>query len=229
MWTKICGITSLEDAQSAVAAGADAVGFVFAESPRRVTAEFVRDIVERLPERVEKIGVFVDAAPGAMATIAMVAGLTGVQLHGADSEFDAQGFRSRFDPAKKPVRVVRVVRFAGDAAGFAGELQEIRKRADAEVLVDTGVAGRQGGTGIVFDWAAAHAVLLREAPSLRLIAAGGLRPENVRDAVFTLRPWGVDVSSGVESSPGKKDPKRIAEFISAARMAEIELREMAKV
>jgi len=228
MWIKICGITTLEDAETAIAAGADAVGFVFAPSPRRVRADAVRRIVERLPQLTEKVGVFVDATLEEIVRTHAAAGLTGVQLHGAGSVAPGE-LEARIGQA---VRVLNVVRFSGDSADFAFQLRRFSGDAANRrhgVLVDTCVAGKQGGTGIVFDWTAARAGFLREAPHLRLIAAGGLHPENVRHAIRILEPWGVDVSSGVEASPGKKDAQRMAAFVRAARQAGAELEATARV
>jgi phosphoribosylanthranilate isomerase len=228
MWIKICGITSLEDAELAIAAGADAIGFIFAESPRRVTPAAVRDIVDKLPQSVEKIGVFVDATLDEVTSVCQAAGLTGVQLHGANLEVSPQNLRARAEKTDGQLRVVQVVRYDGDSNRFALELSKLRENPVVEdqqyaVLVDTCIAGKQGGTGLSFDWLAARDSFLQEAPHLKLIAAGGLRPENVREAIHTLQPWGVDVSSGVEASPGRKDPDRVAAFIRAARAAEMEL------
>lgn len=222
MWIKICGITSLEDAEVAIAAGADALGFVFAESPRRVTPQAVRDITEKLSQPVEKIGVFVDPSFDDIIRTFEAAGLTGVQLHGSHAH-NSQSLRTGVGKAS---RVLDVVRYDGDPARFAAELGRFHcangSLPDA-VLIDTCVAGKQGGTGIAFDWTEARESFRREAPHLRLIAAGGLCLENIRRAIQTLEPWGVDVSSGVETSPGKKDPRRITEFIRAAREAWAEL------
>lgn len=226
IWIKICGITSMEDAETAVASGADAVGFVFAESPRRVTAQAARKIVQKLLPSVEKIGVFVNATSNELTEIVEVAGLTGVQLHGSVDGLES--LRRAPRESREPLRILQVVRYDGNPDRFAIELQKVLKpdlfggRSNA-VLVDTCVAGKQGGTGQSFDWQSARESFLREAPHRRLIAAGGLRPENVREAIQTLRPWGVDVSSGVESSPGRKDPNRVAAFIRAAREANAEL------
>ncbi len=220
MWIKICGITSLEDAESAIAAGADAIGFVFAESPRRVTVEAVRDIVRNLPPEVEKVGVFVDATVEEITAIHSRAGLTGVQLHGSRHATTRQDLRAG---NTAHLRVLHVVRYEGEPDRFALQLRSLRMNLPGDaVLVDTCVAGKQGGTGLAFDWQGARDSFVREAPHLRMIAAGGLNPENVRQAIRILQPWGVDVSSGVESSPGRKDSKRIAAFIRAARAAEIE-------
>ena len=225
MWIKICGITSLEDAEQATAAGADAIGFVFAESPRRVTSEIVRTIVERLSSPVEKIGVFVDASLDEMACAHRAAGLTGVQMHDSHRTANLTDLRARIGDAS---RVLKVIHYGGNAAVFAAELRSFhnssaKERQQDAILIDTWISGSPGGTGTVFDWAEARANFLEQSPHLQLIAAGGLNPENVRKAIHTLRPWGVDVSSGVEARPGKKDPQRVAEFIHAAREAWTEL------
>lgn len=227
MWIKICGITSLEDAEQAIAAGADAIGFVFAESPRRVTPELARGIVADLPSSIEKIGVFVDTTSAGIADICRRTGLTGVQLHGALDASGRQNLRAHLAETSALLRVLQVLRYDGDSASFALELRRLAgdpaDGTEDALLVDTCVIGKQGGTGIAFDWQGARRSFLQEAAHLRVIAAGGLRPENVREAVLTLEPWGVDVSSGVEASAGKKDPRRVADFIRAAREAWAEL------
>jgi phosphoribosylanthranilate isomerase len=224
MWIKICGITSLKDAEMAIAAGADAIGFVFAESPRRVTPEAARAIIEKLPPSVEKIGIFVDAFPGEVAAVQQLTGLSGVQLHGLSSAAMAKELRALAGKRSSQMRTLQVVRYGGDSDRFALELRNFNGNSAMDaVLVDTCVVGKEGGTGQTFDWLTVRASFLREASHLRLIAAGGLRPENVRAAIHTLRPWGVDVSSGVEAAPGRKDPIRVADFIRAARDADAEL------
>ena len=230
MWIKICGITSLEDAKVAVHAGADAVGFVFAASPRRVTPEGVRGITKELPSSVQKIGVFVDASADDIVATCETARLTGVQLHGEYSPAHLTQVRMRIKENVLPVLIVHVVPYDGDSARFARQLQSLAAlpvTADDPivVLVDTRVGDKVGGTGIPFDWAAAQDVFLRHAGSIRLIAAGGLDPENVRQAIQTMRPWGVDVSSGVESIPGRKDHQRVKQFIRASRTAALEFAE----
>lgn len=226
MWIKICGITSLEDAQLAIAAGADAVGFVFAASPRRVSVETVRAITQKLPQSVEKIGVFVDATFDAMVDAIQTAGLTGAQLHGEDSQDMAQSLRDAARKISRDLRVVRVLHYGSAPTNFRSQLRALRaEQAMDAVLLDTRVAGKQGGTGVSFDWQAAREGLLAEAPHLRLIAAGGLHAENVQEAISILRPWGVDVSSGVEMAPGRKDPARVTAFIRAARAASQEFEE----
>jgi phosphoribosylanthranilate isomerase len=217
LWIKICANTSLADAQLAAEAGADAVGFVFAPSPRRVTAEQVARIVPHLPAALEKIGVFVDAGFDEIAATAEAAGLTGVQLHfDAPVELAAR-LRERFGPGLRILGVVHFDSAAGErVAAIAGEAN-----IDA-LLVDSRTAEAVGGTGVAFDWAAASKALFQNARARkRLIAAGGLTPANVAEAIATLRPWGVDVVSGVESAPGRKDPAKVRAFIANARAAQM--------
>ena len=236
MWIKICGITSLEDAQLAVAAGADAVGFVFARSPRCMTPESAARIIERLPQSIEKVGVFGDVTLDAMTAALEVAGLTGIQLHGEDRIAMVKALRERTKKTYSRLRVIHVLHCAVDAGGMDARADTLRLtnrlrvlREDAAfdtamdaVLVDTRIADQEGGTGVAFDWNAARPSFQLEASHLRLIAAGGLNPENVQRAIHTLQPWGVDVSSGVEAAPGRKDPKRIEDFLRAAKEAALE-------
>jgi phosphoribosylanthranilate isomerase len=211
LWIKICANTTLEDAQLAADAGADAVGFVFAPSPRRVTAAQVAAITPSLPAGLEKIGVFVDAALDEICTTVRDCGLTGVQLHSqADAGMTAR-LRASFGTK---LRVLRVVHFGPDAASDAAAIKA-DKNVDA-ILVDSRTATAVGGTGVVFDWASARATLFGGTEA-RMVAAGGLTPENVAEAIAVLRPWGVDVASGVELSPGRKDPRKVRDFIANAR------------
>ncbi len=233
MWIKICGTTSREDAKVAVDAGADAVGFVFAASPRRVTPEVVREIIRALPSNVEKIGVFVDASAEEIIATAEAAGLTGVQLHREYSAADVSNMRARLRKSTESLRVVHVAPYDGDSAGFARRLQLLAALPVADddptvVLVDTRVGDKVGGTGIPFDWDAAQNAFHQHAANLRLIAAGGLQPETVRQAIQTMRPWGVDVCSGVEGVPGRKDHRQVTEFIRSARAAAAEFAEAAQ-
>lgn len=218
IWIKICANTSPEDARVAAEAGADAVGFVFAPSPRRVTAAQAAAIVPQLPDAIEKIGVFVDAGFDEIVSIVEACGLTGAQLH-----FDAPGeltarLRERFGAE---LRILRVAHFGaedreGSAAGARAWIHD--PNADA-VLVDSRTATAVGGTGVAFDWLAASKTLFRNPKTRerRLIAAGGLTPQNVAEAIAVLRPWGVDVVSGVEDAPGKKNAAKVREFIARAR------------
>lgn len=215
VWIKICANTSLADARLAADAGADAVGFVFASSSRRVTAEQVAKITPHLPA-IEKIGVFVDADFDEIAVTVRTAGLTGVQLHfGSAPDLPAR-LHAMFG-AK--LRITGVVHF--DAA--AGERAAALAR-DANIdalLVDSRTAAAVGGTGQTYDWDLASKTLFQNADTRKpVIAAGGLNPENVAEAIATLRPWGVDVASGVEAAPGRKDAAKVRAFVAAVRQSE---------
>jgi phosphoribosylanthranilate isomerase len=199
MFVKICGIANEDDALLAVALDADAVGFVFAPSRRRVDAETVRDVVRRLPREVHTVGVFRDERPERIVEIVGRVGLRGVQLHGHEPASEVAWIRER-------------VQFVIQAfpAGDPGLLDAGESAADI-ILVDS----PNPGSGKVFDWRLAEG-----APrGKRILLAGGLTPENVGDAIRLVRPWGVDVSSGVEQSPGRKDPAKLRKFIVAARAA----------
>jgi phosphoribosylanthranilate isomerase len=211
MWIKICGNTNLEDARFAAKCGADAVGFVFAPSPRRVEADQVRQITQGLPAELEKYGVFVDAGFDEIVSTVEACGLTGVQLHRSADERVPHRLRQQFAGR---IRILQVLNYK--ALEFEQQLKELSQNEDP-VLVDSSTAKALGGTGTSFDWKDARSTLQRAAPNLRLIAAGGLGPENVKQAIEILQPWGVDVVSGVESKPGKKDPKRVQAFIENSR------------
>lgn len=212
LWIKICATTSLADAELAVDAGADAVGFVFAPSPRRVTAEQVAAIISRLPQSMERIGVFGETAFDEIAAAVLTAGLSGVQLHfDAPPRLTAQ-LRDRFGTS---LRILRVVRFSGDTAAAAPALLD-DPNADA-VLVDSCSKTGAGGTGITYDWKLAAETVFRTGAACKLIAAGGLTAANVAEAIAILHPWGLDVASGVESAPGRKDPAKLRAFVAAAR------------
>lgn len=199
MWVKICGITSEEDALLAVALGADAVGFVFAPSPRQVTVGLARDICKRLPPDVLTVGVFRDQSPGQVLDAVLDARLGAAQLHGHETSADAAEIR--------PHVKVLIVAFP---AGSSSISHYDDYHADA-LLLD---APDPGG-GRVFDWS-----LAEEVPSnRRLILAGGLTPSNVAGAIAQVGPWGVDVSSGVEDQPGRKDPLLVRDFIRNAKAA----------
>lgn len=219
LWIKICGNTSLGDARLAADAGADAVGFVFAPSPRRVTLAQVAAITPRLPAAIEKIGVFVDAPLDEIIAAVEQCGLTGVQLHsGLDSEHPAN-LHMRFGPRLK---VLRVVHFSIEAAACLTDEIAAHDR-DPHVyaiLVDSCTPTAVGGTGIAFDWHSARASVFQPTPASKpRIAAGGLTPANVAEAIATLRPWGVDVASGVEAAPGRKDAAKVREFVANAQAA----------
>jgi phosphoribosylanthranilate isomerase len=234
MWVKICGNTSFEDAEHAIRAGADAVGFVFAaESKRRVTVEQVADITSHLPPTAEKVGVFVEQSVAEIADIFLAAGLTGVQMHDPNLETaadDAARLREKLGDRRQPLRVVQVLHFRAAVDDFAENVAQLgRNHAIDAVLIDSRIGNAAGGTGIAYDWDAAQKSLRRVPPHLRLIVAGGLTPDNVRQAIQTLAPWGVDVASGVETAAGKKDPLKVESFISSARQAGAEVRKTASV
>jgi phosphoribosylanthranilate isomerase len=219
MWVKICGNTNLEDAALAAELGADAVGFVFAASKRQVTAAQVAAITARLPQGVERVGVFDSHNPDLIANAAQVAGLTAVQLHGG---FDEDLLEHMCEILVDGERIIQTLHWPlGDPSSSLRVADELR-RLDAlgitdRVLIDSMVGVAAGGTGVAFDWAAARQVFSAAPRSVKLIAAGGLKPENVAAAIEKLAPWGVDVSSGVEASPGRKDPQMLARFIENAR------------
>lgn len=209
---KICGIRTLEDARFAVDAGADALGFVFWHmSPRRVEPAEAAAIAAELPASVLRVGVFVDAPRDELARIADAVGLDALQLHGEEPPEALAGLPR---PALKAVRVGKSFS-AAEALRYADHARGI--------VVDTRLPGETqlpGGTGMPFDWSLVKD-LAERVPFLML--AGGLSPDNVRDAVRSVRPHAVDVSSGVERVPGRKDPARVKAFIEAARGVEAEL------
>ena len=216
LWVKICGNTSLADARLAAEAGADAVGFVFAPSPRQVTVAEVAKIAPDLPECIEKIGVFAHATVEEMVAAVRSCGLTGVQLH-FDAAADVPA-RLR-DELGTGARILRVMHF-DNAEGWAVKLAGFDRDPNVDgVLVDSRTATAAGGTGLTFDWELAAKTVFRDAGAGRRIAAGGLTPDNVAEAITRLRPWGVDAVSGVEAAPGRKDPDKVRAFVSRARVA----------
>ena len=226
MWIKICGTTTLEDARIAIDAGADALGFVFASSPRQVSPAQVAAITTRLPRHIELFGVFVHAGFEQIVETVQAAGLTGVQLHATDDPALPTRLREHFSAieGRKRLGLLRVLHVpAGQSPETTSLDRSLRELAadhslDA-VLIDSRSPAAAGGTGLRFRWAEASGSFLQAAPHLRLIVAGGLAPENVAEAIATLRPWGVDVVTGVESTPGRKDPLKVRAFVSRARAA----------
>ncbi|MXW42526.1 MAG: phosphoribosylanthranilate isomerase [Acidimicrobiia bacterium] len=199
MFIKICGITNPEDALLATALGADALGFVFAPSPRQISPAHVQAIVSRLSPEVLTVGVFRNEIPERVVDITSRCGLKAVQLHGAESPTETRKVREQ-------VPVV-IKAFTGGSHALT---RATAYGADM-VLVDS----KTPGSGQVFDWS-----LAENAPGgVKLIVAGGLTPDNVLMAIAKARPWGVDVSTGVEVSPGRKDPLRLRAFIKTVRQA----------
>jgi len=211
LFVKICGITSPADARVAVDAGADALGFVFwFMSPRRVDAALAAAIARDLPESVLRVGVFVDAPFDEMTRVADEVGLDLLQLHGDEPPEALLGLPR---PVLKAVRVGK---------GFAPEEAMRYTALAAGLVVDTRLPGETqmpGGTGVPFDWSLIKGLAAR-VPFLML--AGGLGPSNVAAAIRAVRPHAVDVSSGVEGLPGRKDPEKVRAFVEAARSVERE-------
>jgi phosphoribosylanthranilate isomerase len=213
-WVKICGMTNLEDALTAVEAGADAVGFVFYEkSPRNVSVDVARAIVEKLPRGVEKVGVFVNENEDSIC--ADEAGLTAVQMHGDDEDPRAADLVVGRRPILKVFPAISMNH--ANPLGWAGMWNPDVVHA---FLVDSGNSSKHGGTGEVFDWKASVRTLGEIRRFGRFVLAGGLAPGNVAEALGILKPWGVDVVSGVEARPGKKDPEKVRAFVKAVRDAD---------
>lgn len=227
MWIKLCANTNAEDVQLAAAAGADAVGFVFASSPRRVTAGEIAAFMPELPADLTKIGVFSTQNFEDIVFSLNAAGLHGVQLHGELDFSLAEQLRNEFGSGLFLIQTLHWDLNSDPARAeqrLRDELRSVaRHRHIDAILLDTRTATASGGTGKIFDWTRARDVLSAEAPKLRIILAGGLTPANVAEAIRTLRPWGVDVAGGVEASPGRKDPARVHAFTAAARAAFAEI------
>jgi phosphoribosylanthranilate isomerase len=200
VFVKICGITTEEDALLAVAMGADAVGFIFAPSSRQLAPARAADIAKRLPPEILTVGVFRDHAAERVVDIVNSAGLRAAQLHGRETAEQTRWIRQRVPVVIK---------------AFPGGDPELERAADYgadAVLLDSATPG----SGRVFDWSLADGA----PPGQRIVLAGGLTPDNVRDAIERVHPWGVDVASGVEGDDGRKDPRLVRQFINEARAAE---------
>ena len=218
-WVKICGITNVQDALTAVDAGADALGFVFYEkSPRNVMPEAVREILRQLPAEIEKVGVFVDESFEQMEDVAEKVGLTGIQVHVSFSRPHRDEGRIFTSKTAKYI-AIRVDEFTDDQGRFEAWSQEAQKHIRA-IFLDAGTETQPGGTGKTFDWKKAVEIVRLLQATFRIVGAGGLTPTNVSEAMRILKPWGVDVSTGVEARPGKKDPEKVRSFIAAVRHAD---------
>lgn len=198
-FVKICGTTSLDDAMLAHRAGADAVGFIFAESPRRVEADLVADIVRHLPVDLLTVGVFRGSTVDEVKATVRRSRVAAVQLHGKESP--------EFAAAVRAVAPFLIGCFTADD----GRLARLDEYDLDAVLVDSPAPG----SGETFDWAVIDGLSSQH----RLVLAGGLDPDNVATAVARVRPWGVDVVSGVEATRGRKDPRAVERFVEAARAA----------
>jgi phosphoribosylanthranilate isomerase len=227
MWIKICANTNLTDALLAAELGADAVGFVFAPSARQVTPADVALITPHLPSSIERIGVFPALSADDIARAAHLAHLTAVQLHGGVDLALIEQLHQLFakeSEDSKAIDIIQTVPWLLDSDSsthkVAQQLNDLRSHGLVRrVLIDSSLGQRTGGTGVPFDWNAAQTVFAHFRDHLNLIVAGGLRPSNVAQAILGLNPWGVDVASGVELVPGRKDPAKLASLISEARAA----------
>lgn len=198
----MCGITNPGDARSAAEYGADAVGLVFAKSPRRVGVYEARKIAATLPEGILKVGVFVNERPEGMLRIAAEVGLDYAQLHGDETPEAVAAVRER------GLRVIKALRVRD--VGFLGRIGEY----EADLfLLDAYSEKARGGTGERFDWEVAKSLKGRD----NILVSGGLTPENVQGAVRFFEPYGVDASSSLEDAPGKKNVERVRRFVVAAK------------
>lgn len=210
---KVCGITNLEDARAAVELGADAIGFIFAPSPRRIEQTQARLIVERLPPFIATVAVFVDEDNESVKKTMEATCCTVVQLHGSEPPLALEALREW-----RIIKAIRVRR--------SEDMQIMAQYPTASgFILDTYVEGKPGGTGTSFDWSI---VARAESHDRPIILAGGLAPENAAAALATVRPYGVDVSSGVELSPGKKDRAKMARFIEIVRAFDASLAQAAR-
>ncbi len=231
-WIKICGTTNLEDALMAVEAGADALGFVFYEkSPRNINPAVAREIIAKLPAEIQKVGVFAGDSANRSAEITTLCGLTELQFHVSEVSRRQPGVPYATGPGDT-IRVFWVF----SAPDLMGDEPKIRvdfgpsntlplsetlgHNSMATVFLDSGTPQQPGGTGRTFDWEKAAPLVERIKENVKVVVAGGLTPSNVTEAIRILNPWGVDVVSGVEARPGKKDPEKVRAFISAVRQAD---------
>ena len=235
-WIKICGTTNLEDAQLALEAGADALGFVFYEkSPRYIDPESAREIVKVLPAEVETIGVFVGPLNDACIGVFNNARLTAMQLHPnfedqPSSQSKAYGMGCFWQTPQIYCSFPAAIMLASNEHGQRFNSRSAMFQASTEegdfrglfraIFLDSSTPEQPGGTGKTFDWKKAAPVVKRLQDRVNVVVAGGLTPTNVGDAIRILKPWGVDVASGVETRPGKKDPEKVQAFIQAVRAAE---------
>lgn len=215
-WIKICGITNLDDARTAVEAGADALGFVFYEkSPRKIDVEAACQIVTELPPTVEKVGVFVNHQEDSICSIADRVGLTAMQMHGDDEDPHVADLVIARRPRLKVLAAISMYHPTPDGWAMMWRPEVVHA-----FLLDSGTPSQQGGTGKAFDWKAAIPITDTIKRLGKIVLAGGLNSANVGEGMRILKPWGVDVASGVEREPGKKDPEKVRAFVAAVRKAE---------
>ncbi len=212
-WIKICGMTNLEDALVAVEAGADAVGFVFYEkSPRNVSLGIAREIIRELPKQVEKVGVFVNETEDFIDSVVAETAITAVQMHGDDEDPHVADLIVKRRSDLKILPAISMKRAKPEGWAMTWDSRSVYA-----FLLDSGINGKHGGTGERFDWNGSDNSVEAIRRIGKVVAAGGLCPSNVSDAIAALKAWGVDVVSGVEASPGKKDPAKVRAFVRAVR------------
>src|ERR1035437_9911232 len=221
IWVKICATTNLFDAQASLAAGADALGFIFAPSSRRVEVDQAAEIISSLADEIEKIGVFVNETPERVAEVAEQAGLTGVQLHGDEPADQMHEYRSALGQ-RKIIKTLQACEWLRSPERLNGYLQS-RQIIDA-ILLDAGSPSQRGGTGHTFDCIAAAPIVAKVRAQIPVIIAGGLNPGNVAEAIRLFAPWGVDVVSGVACETGRKDEAKLRSFVGAVRQNRAALR-----
>jgi len=216
LWIKICATTNLDDARAALDAGANALGFILTASPRQITPEKAAEIISVLPASVEKIGVVVNESPEALARLATDIGLTGLQLQGDEPPEQLPELRRALG-LRKIIKTLQARELLADPTRLDAYLAQ-RKSYDG-ILLDSGSAAARGGTGRTFDWNAMLPLVARIKEVVPVVIAGGLNPDNVADAIRLFDPCGVDVVSGVEQEPGKKDAAKMRAFVAAVRAA----------
>ena len=224
LWVKICGMTNPEDAIVATEAGADAIGLIFAPSKRQVSVAQAKEITRQLPKTMDKVGVFYNESAIQIEDVAAQAGLTAVQLHGDETpDFAHKLFEQGSRHNRSRMRVFKTLHVTAGieaiARGFLADGAVDGFLFDSVVQDATTGETLRGGTGQTFDWQMVNELFPAAKSETRIIVAGGLKPANVGEAIRMTQPWGVDVCSGVEREPGKKDWAKVKAFIAAARDA----------
>lgn len=197
---KICGITNAQDAMDAIELGADALGFIFADSPRKIAVKDARPIIESLPPFISCVGLFVNEYVERVMEVCELCGIRNVQLHGDEPPEYLNDLTGH--------KIIKAFRVRDE-----GVLDTVKKYTADAILLDSFAADKMGGTGTVFPWDIARKI--KEFG--RIIIAGGLTPENIADAITTTQPYAVDIASGVEKTPGKKDKELMRKFIAIAK------------
>ena len=216
IWIKICATTNLDDALASIDAGASALGFILTASSRQIAPDEAAAVIAALPPSAEKIGVVVNETPQRLAELANDLGLTGFQLHGDEPPDQLPEFRRALG-LRKIIKTLQARELLNSTQLLDEYLRN--SRSIDGILLDSGSLSARGGTGKIFDWNAMLPIVERIKEMIPAIIAGGLTPDNVADAIRLFDPCGIDVVSGVELSPGKKDPAKLRAFIAAARAA----------